>query len=122
MCTLARSWRAFGDPCAARNGWWGFHKHPPREMTTEDVSEIHRFGGTILGAARGGLAPDELPHAVDFIRRNGVNMVFVIGGDGSHRGADLLYRTLAREAIPCAVVGIPKTIGTFRIARPLLAS
>ena len=33
------------------------------------------------------------------------------GGDGTHRGAHLLYEELAEQKIPIAIVAIPKTIG-----------
>ncbi len=39
-----------------------------------------------------------------------VNMFFVIGGDGSHRGAVAVQRELTAMQFECSVVGIPKTI------------
>jgi 6-phosphofructokinase 1 len=37
-------------------------------------------------------------------------MVFVIGGDGTHRGALALSKALKAKGVECAVSGVPKTI------------
>ena len=40
----------------------------------------------------------------------GVNQVYVIGGDGTHKGANLISKEAARRKIPMSVCGVPKTI------------
>ena len=53
-------------------------------------------------------------HDVDIILRfcqnRGVNQLYIIGGDGTHRGADAIFRAAAARRLPIAVCAIPKTI------------
>ena len=46
----------------------------------------------------------------DSIKERGINMVFVIGGNGGNAGAAALQRKCAEREYPCAVVGVPKSI------------
>lgn len=113
-----------------RKGYWGFHtsdadlsegteRHPscPREepmvLTPEVVANIHNIGGTILGSDRGGLVENS-PKDVDIILRfclnRGINQLYIIGGDGTHRGADAIAKEAQARGIPMAVAAIPKTI------------
>ena len=46
----------------------------------------------------------------DSIEERGVNMVFVIGGNGGNAGAAALQRKCAERDYPCAVIGVPKSI------------
>ena len=57
--------------------------HPVR-LTPIEVKACHHEGGTILGSTRGGFDLDKI---MAFLDKNKVNMVFIIGGDGTHRGA-----------------------------------
>lgn len=72
------------------------------------VARIHRHGGTILGTGRGG--GQHTSAIVDTLQQMGVDLLFVIGGDGTQRGAVRIADELERRAAPIAVVGIPKTI------------
>ena len=95
------------------DGLWGLHSDEPDEalrLTLDRVCGIHLCGGSILGSARGGLSPELLPAAVEGIRRRRLDMVFIIGGDGTHRAAGVLSAALREAKVPCAVVCIPKTI------------
>jgi 6-phosphofructokinase 1 len=47
---------------------------------------------------------------VDRLQELGVNILFVIGGDGSQRGAKAILEESQRRRFPLAVVGVPKTI------------
>lgn len=76
------------------------------EMNLRTVSDIIHRGGTILYSAR---CPEfktqaGIDKAAESCRRNGIDGLVVIGGDGSFRGA----RDLSLSGIPC--VGIPGTI------------
>jgi 6-phosphofructokinase 1 len=73
----------------------------------EAVADIHHMGGSILGSARGGFDVDVI---ISFLERNGINQVYVIGGDGTHRGANVIAETCVERNLNIAVVGIPKTI------------
>lgn len=81
--------------------------HQPFNLTPESVSNIHSFGGTRLGSSRG---PQDPVKMVDYLVDLGVNILFVIGGDGSQRGGLAIEQEAIRRGIELAVVGIPKTI------------
>jgi 6-phosphofructokinase 1 len=81
---------------------------PPVELTPDIVDEIHLAGGTILGSSRGeGNRTDEI---LDSILSMGINMLFVIGGDGTQRAALDIADAAKAGAHRLAVVGVPKTI------------
>jgi 6-phosphofructokinase 1 len=93
-----------------RHGYRGLHPDadpPPRELTPENVSDIHKFGGTFLGTSRG---PGDLPRMVATLRERGIDMLFTLGGDGTQRGALALAGEAQRQGYPVSIVGIPKTI------------
>ncbi len=93
-----------------RNGYQGFiarYGHDVVDLTTDLVSAISEDGGTILGTSRGNQDPEEM---VDCLERMNVNALFVIGGDGTLRGAMKLAEVVAARGQKIAVVGIPKTI------------
>jgi 6-phosphofructokinase 1 len=81
--------------------------HEPIPLTPESVARIHHQGGTILGSSRGSQEPGEV---VDNLEALGINMLFVVGGDGTIRGAMQLSAEIARRGLKIAVVGVPKTI------------
>ncbi len=92
------------------NGYQGFipkYKRSVLELTPQTVSQINEHGGTILGTSRGEQDPVEI---VDCLERTGVNVLFVIGGDGTLRGAQAICREVEARGAKIAVVGIPKTI------------
>jgi 6-phosphofructokinase 1 len=81
--------------------------HKPIELTPETVMNIASFGGSILGSSRG---KRDVKVMVNRLEALGVNIVFVIGGDGSQRGAQAIYEETTSRGNRIAVVGIPKTI------------
>lgn len=76
-------------------------------LTPDDVEDIHTRGGTVLGTSRGTPPTAEL---VDTLLRKKINMLFVIGGDGTMRGAAAIVDELERRNEAVAVIGVPKTI------------
>ncbi|MFI7587491.1 ATP-dependent 6-phosphofructokinase [Spongisporangium articulatum] len=93
-----------------RNGYQGFiarYGHPVVDLTPDVVRNIHEDGGTMLGTSRGSQDPEEI---VDCLERMNINVLFVIGGDGSMRGAARIAEVAAARGERVAVVGIPKTI------------
>jgi 6-phosphofructokinase 1 len=91
-------------------GYEGFidsYGHPIVHLTPESVSEIHTEGGSMLGTSRG---PQPIAQIVDKLISLGVNMLFVIGGDGTLRGASEIAQEVSRRGLHISVVGIPKTI------------
>jgi 6-phosphofructokinase 1 len=92
------------------NGYQGFIPRYGRsviDLTPEGVSRINELGGTILGTSRGQQDPEEI---VDCLDRMNINILFVIGGDGSFRGAMQIIAAVEERGARIAVVGIPKTI------------
>jgi len=93
-----------------RYGYQGLSKEPlaePISLGVEEVEDIHRFGGTMLGSCRGGPPVSEI---VDTLVRRGIRLLFTIGGDGTLRGADAIAREVLDRGLDIGVVGIPKTI------------
>ena len=81
--------------------------HTPILLKPESVSQIHNFGGTILGSSRG---PQKIGEMVDLLEEMNVDIFFVVGGDGTLRGAGAIADEIRRRGLRKAVVGIPKTI------------
>jgi 6-phosphofructokinase 1 len=93
-----------------RNGYQGFiarYGHPVLDLTAGVVRDINEDGGTILGSSRGGQDPEEI---VDCLEQLAVNVLIVIGGDGSLHGAQAIARVIAERELRIAIVGVPKTI------------
>lgn len=80
---------------------------PPLALNPDLVEEIHRQGGTMLGSSRGFPPMDAV---MEGIRRHGIDQLFVIGGDGTQRGAHNIHLELQKQGLPVVVVGVPKTI------------
>ncbi len=92
------------------NGYQGFiakYQRPVLDLTPASVTGINELGGTILGTSRGEQDPEEI---VDCMEKMSINMLFVIGGDGTLRGAHRISQVIAERGGKIAVIGIPKTI------------
>ena len=88
-------------------GYKGFITGEIKEFKTENVSNIIQLGGTILKTARCQefRTPEGRQVAYETMKREGIDALVVIGGDGSLTGA----RLLAQEFdVPC--IGLPGTI------------
>ncbi|KHE90941.1 MAG: 6-phosphofructokinase [Candidatus Scalindua brodae] len=81
---------------------------PVMELKPEVVSNIHRLGGTILGASRG--YGDCVEEIVDSLVQMNINMLFTIGGDGTQKGALDISEEVKKRGLKISIVGIPKTI------------
>lgn len=79
----------------------------PMELTPDSVLDIHEKGGTMLGSSRGNQDPEKM---VDTLEARGISLLFVIGGDGTIRGAQQLVAEIERRGLAIGVVGVPKTI------------
>jgi 6-phosphofructokinase 1 len=80
---------------------------PPIELTSRRVTQIHQVGGTVLGSSRG---PQPIDQMVDTLERLGIQALFIIGGDGTLRGAQSIVDEIQRRKLQIGVVGVPKTI------------
>lgn len=76
------------------------------DLDVRSVSDIIHRGGTVLYTARSPRFKTEegMAEAIENCKKNGIEGIVVIGGDGSYRGA----RDLSLHGIPC--VGVPGTI------------
>lgn len=81
--------------------------HKPMELTPDTVANISSFGGSILGTSRG---KREVKVMANRLEALGVNILFVIGGDGSQKGARAIYDEIHQRGGKISVVGVPKTI------------
>lgn len=78
------------------------------ELNPDLVDDIHRVGGSILGSSRGG--GERTGEIVDSIERLNLNMLFIIGGDGTQKGALKIANEIEARGLNISVIGIPKTI------------
>jgi 6-phosphofructokinase 1 len=91
-----------------RYGFKGFFSGDPfMQLNRKNVRNIHNTGGSVLGSGRGG---GDVQKIVESIIENGINMVFVIGGNGTHAGANAISDECAKRGVKVSVVGVPKTI------------
>ncbi|KAK3220038.1 hypothetical protein Dsin_014008 [Dipteronia sinensis] len=88
-------------------GYRGFYARNTIPLTPKVVNDIHKRGGTILGTSRGGHDTSKI---VDSIQDRGINQVYIIGGDGTQKGASVIFEEIRRRGLKVAVTGIPKTI------------
>ena len=89
-----------------QRGYKGLLNEEFKEMKSIDVAGIIQMGGTILGTARCPEFKEEevQQKAADICRKNGIDGIVVIGGDGSYRGA----QALSRHGVN--TIGLPGTI------------
>lgn len=89
-----------------KNGWEGLMEGDTVPLDRDSVRGILTRGGTILGTSR--MDPyvhgDGYQSCAKTIKRNGIDSLVVIGGDGTLRSA----LKLSQEGLP--VIGVPKTI------------
>jgi 6-phosphofructokinase 1 len=88
-------------------GLVGEFARDPVRLDPATVADIQNEGGTALGTSRGQQDPVEM---ADTLERLGIGILFVVGGDGTMRGAISLVQEISRRGRPIGVVAIPKTI------------
>jgi len=113
-----------------RDGITGLLRHPPsyERLGLEDVRRYSNVGGSMLGTSRSGkLSANADPsrrsqHLVEVVRAiltEGIDILYVIGGDGSMRAAHAIwttYRSLREDGDEAAkdhdlsIVAVPKTM------------
>ena len=79
----------------------------PVVLTESFVNLIQHKGGTVLGSSRGGLDVDRV---IAVCQKLGISQLYIVGGDGTHRGAHKIYEECRRRELGLVVAGIPKTI------------
>ena len=61
----------------------------------------------MLSSSRGGFDVEKI---ISFLVDNRINQLYVIGGDGTHRGANIIGEECISRGLNISVAGIPKTI------------
>jgi 6-phosphofructokinase 1 len=81
-----------------RYGFQGFYNTTckPMVLTTATVDNIQLQGGTILGTSRGGANIREIVKRIDMW---GVDMLFVVGGNGGNAGANAIQQLCEQVAL-----------------------
>ncbi|MEW5894738.1 MAG: ATP-dependent 6-phosphofructokinase [Candidatus Omnitrophota bacterium] len=79
----------------------------PMILNPQVVGDIQHQGGTILGTSRG---DQDLDDMLETLQKFEVNVLFVIGGDGTFRGAHKLANLARERNLDIAFIGVPKTI------------
>ncbi|KAJ9512136.1 hypothetical protein QJQ45_012713 [Haematococcus lacustris] len=100
-----------GNILGIKYGFRGFYDQAakPVPLTKRGVDGIQLQGGTILGTSRGGANMKEIVKRLDMW---GVDMLFVVGGNGGNAGANAsaIQALCAQHQVDCCVVGVPKSI------------
>lgn len=86
-------------------GYRGFYSTDMEmiRLTEEMVQYAHHEGGTIIGSSRGGHDTKMICDAIESFE---FNQVFIIGGDGTHRGALKIFEELKLRKAKVSVVGV----------------
>ncbi|XP_026402429.1 ATP-dependent 6-phosphofructokinase 5, chloroplastic-like isoform X2 [Papaver somniferum] len=90
-------------------GYRGFFEEslPEIPLSRQVVQNINLNGGSLLGVSRGGANINEI---VDSMQARGINMLFILGEDGTHAGANAIHNECRKRKPKVSVVGVPKTI------------
>ena len=91
----------FRDGYQGLDPWRGADPIPLSPTVVED---IHKEGGSILNTSRG---PVDISVAVDNLIRRKIDILFVVGGDGTQRGGADIFQEAERRGHALAVVGVP---------------
>ena len=97
----------YGIPFPGYRGFRSRYGHSAPLHLRDFVLQTAQEGGSILGSSRG---PQSKKEIVDFLVEYRINVLFVIGGDGTLRGAQEIVAEIASRDLKISVVGIPKTI------------
>uniref|UniRef100_A0A1D1XIW7 ATP-dependent 6-phosphofructokinase n=1 Tax=Anthurium amnicola TaxID=1678845 RepID=A0A1D1XIW7_9ARAE len=90
-------------------GYRGFSDNSLQEvpLSRQLVQNINLSGGSFLGVSRGG---SDIKEIVDTIQTREIDMLFVLGGNGTHAGANAIHDECRRRRLKVSVVCVPKTI------------
>ena len=95
------------SPLGIYDGYQGMIEGRAKIFGFTDVDNIIQYGGTILGSARSQefRTIEGRKKAMEFLRKEGVDGLIVIGGDGTYAGAKVLG-----EEMNIPIIGLPGTI------------
>lgn len=94
------------EVCGVRDGYYGLHEGNIIPLNRNSVSDMLNRGGTFLGTARFPQFKDPAVRleCVEIMKKNNIDALVVVGGDGSYMGAKLI----SELGFPC--IGLPGTI------------
>ncbi|KAJ3705726.1 hypothetical protein LUZ61_009431 [Rhynchospora tenuis] len=92
-----------------RFGYRGFFEKGLDEvpLSRKVVENINLAGGSFLGVSRGG---GNISEIVDSIQARRIDMLFILGGNGTHAGAQAIHEECRRRKLKVSIIGVPKTI------------
>ncbi len=109
--TLSLYWQyGVANVFGFRYGYAGLTSNPPMPpllLTPDMIDDIHLNGGDILSSSRG---PQDANDMVDTLQKMQIGILFVVGGDGTLRGAGKIVEVIKERGLNISVIGIPKTI------------
>jgi len=79
----------------------------PIVLSPDGVRNIHRLGGSVLGTSRG---LQDTAEIVRTLTESKVDMLFMVGGNGTLRAARDISAAIEASGLPIAVIAVPKTI------------
>ncbi|CAG0878740.1 unnamed protein product [Cyprideis torosa] len=104
-------WHLYGckDIIGIRYGFGGLGENAlePIELNPSIVVDLKMLGGTILGTSRGTPPTSTL---VDSLVWQNIDILFVIGGDGTMKGASAIWNEVKERGLQKAIIGVPKTV------------
>lgn len=107
ISAMVRTCLSFGiTPIGVRRGYQGLIDNDMVELTADMVEFIAGIGGTILKTSRSAefRTPEGVDKAVENLKKNKIDGLIIVGGDGSYRGSlELVKRGIK-------IVDIPGTI------------
>ena len=96
-----------GTVLGAVGGYAGVAAGRWRHLDDDTCDALYARGGTLLETSRG---KQDATAMADALEAAGVDALFVVGGDGTIRGASYLCDELDRRSSTISVAAIPKTI------------
>lgn len=91
------------------SGFWHEDFRPWERLTPKKIAGITELGGTYIRSDRGGFR-GHVPDIINGLLEHGVNQVYIVGGDGTHRAANILQEEMKARKLKVTVAGVPKTI------------
>ncbi|XP_062201225.1 ATP-dependent 6-phosphofructokinase 5, chloroplastic-like isoform X2 [Phragmites australis] len=92
-----------------QHGFRGFFEDHLSEvpLSRHVVQNINLAGGSFLGVSRGSANISDI---VDSIQARRLDMLFVLGGNGTHAGANAIHEECRKRKLQVSIVCVPKTI------------
>ena len=77
------------------------------ELTPAFAKSIHHQGGSVLG---GGRKDCDIEKIVATLKKEGINQLYIIGGNGSLKAVESLYKKIRDLKLPISLCSIPRSL------------